>query len=149
MVAALRDLIAADAVPDAGSQALASRLDAELAKKRPDLTDILLAAARLRGDGATLPKSLVAATVRAGCARLAKDYPGASIELRIPPWAAAQIGFEQGPRHTRGTPPNVVEMAGAVFIDLATGLLDWETALPQLNVSGVHACQAAKAFPLL
>ena len=93
-----------------------------------------------------LSRDLQAAVCRAGCALLGQRYPGASIEVRVPPFAAVQIGFERGPKHTRGTPPNVVEMSPAVFVDLAVGRIDWTQA--QLDVSGVHAAEAAAAFPL-
>ena len=66
----------------------------------------------------------------------------------MPPYAAVQIGFENGPRHTRGTPPNVVELDADVFLQLVTGRRDWESASPRINVSGAHAAEAARAFPL-
>ena len=87
-------------------------LDVELAMRRPDLTRLLLAAA---ADPAPLSRELLAAVCRAGCALLGERHPGASIEVRVPPFAAVQIGFETGPKHTRGTPPNVVEMDGETF----------------------------------
>ncbi|MFD0867185.1 sterol carrier family protein, partial [Tessaracoccus lubricantis] len=86
------------------------------------------------------------AVCRAGCALLGERHPGASIEVRVPPFAAVQIGFASGPRHTRGTPPNVVEMTGETFVALATGRLAWAAA--DLRASGVHADEASVAFPL-
>lgn len=137
VVAALRDL-------DAGP-GLAAALDEALAARRPDLTDVLLAAAR---GGAALPRALQAAAVRAACARLGERHPGATIEVRVPPFAAVQIAFEAGSRHTRGTPPNVVETDPATFLGLATGDLTWDGATRRLRVSGAHAAEAARAFPL-
>lgn len=119
-------------------------LDAELARKRPDLTALLLRAAH---DDAELDRELTAAVCRAGCARLGQRFPGASIEVRVPPFAAVQLGFGTGPKHTRGTPPNVVELSPSVFIDLAVGRLAWNEA--DKRVSGVHADEAAAGFPLL
>ena len=52
--------------------------------------------------------------------------PGRSVEVRVPPYAAVQV--VEGVRHTRGTPPAVVEMDAATWIALATGVLDWATA---------------------
>lgn len=120
-----------------------SPVDSELARRRPDLTALLLRVARC---GEPLGRELTAAVCRAGCALLGQRHPGASIEVRVPPFAAVQIGFETGPRHTRGTPPNVVEMTPETFVGLATGTLSWADA--QLRVSGVHAAEAARAFPL-
>lgn len=64
----------------------------------------------------------------------------------MPPFAAVQIGFEAGSRHTRGTPPNVVEMDPETFAAVATGRLPWAEA--DVRASGVHAGEAARAFPL-
>ena len=124
-------------------------LDAELTRKRPDLTAVLLTAAcaAARHD-VSLPDPVIAAVVRAGCALLGERHPGATIEVRIPPWAAVQIGFESGSRHTRGTPPNVVEMDAGAFVALATGHLAWADAASRLRISGAHAAEAARAFPL-
>lgn len=121
-----------------------AELDAELARRRPDLTSLLLRTAREDGD---LGRELTAAVCRAGCARLGELHPGASIEVRVPPFAAVQLGFGSGPRHTRGTPPNVVELSPAVFVDLAVGRVTWDQA--DKRVSGVHADEAAAGFPLL
>ena len=49
--------------------------------------------------------------------------PGRSVEVRVPPYAAVQV--VEGVRHTRGTPPAVVEMDAETWIALATGVLDW------------------------
>lgn len=119
-------------------------LDAELARRRPDLTSLLLEAAR---DGGQLGRDLTAAVCRAGCGLLGERHPGASIEVRVPPYAAVQIGFDTGPRHTRGTPPNVVEMAPETFIGLAVGAIGWDDA--DVRESGVHAHEARRAFPLV
>jgi len=58
---------------------------------------------------------------------LATRAPGRSLELRIPPYAAVQC--VAGPRHTRGTPPNVVETDPLTWIRLAAGRLDWRQAV--------------------
>ena len=51
--------------------------------------------------------------------------PGKSVELRIPPYAAIQC--VEGGNHRRGTPPNVVEMAGEALINLVKDPAKWET----------------------
>ncbi|HEV7208917.1 MAG TPA: sterol carrier family protein [Mycobacteriales bacterium] len=65
--------------------------------------------------------------VRALAGILAERHPGRSVELRIPPYVAVQC--IPGPRHTRGTPPNVVEAAPAVFLDLAVGRTGFAAAV--------------------
>lgn len=58
---------------------------------------------------------------------LADRAPGNSVEVRVPPYAAAQV--IPGVRHTRGTPPAVIETDAATWIALATGDLDWHEAI--------------------
>lgn len=53
--------------------------------------------------------------------------PGNSVEVRVPPFGAVQV--VQGPRHTRGTPPNVIETDPATWIALALGDLTWDAAV--------------------
>ena len=53
--------------------------------------------------------------------------PGRSVEVRVPPYAAVQV--VEGVRHTRGTPPAVVETDAETWIALATGELAWADAL--------------------
>ena len=67
---------------------------------------------------------------------LAKKNPGKAIEVRIPPYAAIQCG--QGPRHTRGTPPNVIEMSANTWLALASGSTTWADALHkgEIDASG-------------
>jgi hypothetical protein len=53
--------------------------------------------------------------------------PGRSVEVRVPPFAAVQC--VAGPRHTRGTPPNVIETDPRTWLELATGRLSWTEAV--------------------
>ncbi|WP_105975224.1 maleylpyruvate isomerase family mycothiol-dependent enzyme [Streptomyces geranii] len=74
----------------------------------------------------------------ATCTRLLADAlaakaPGGSTEVRVPPYAVVQC--VEGPRHTRGTPPNVVETDPLTWIRLATGRLTWTDALDKAQVS--------------
>lgn len=57
----------------------------------------------------------------------AERHPGGAVEIRIPPFGAVQC--MGGPRHTRGTPPNVIEMDWATWIRLAVGQVAWADAL--------------------
>ncbi|MQA79807.1 MAG: hypothetical protein GEV10_15220 [Streptosporangiales bacterium] len=74
----------------------------------------------------------LAAAVRHLARTLARRAPGRSVELRVPPYVAVQC--VAGPRHTRGTPPNVVETDPVTWLLLATGRLDWHTALGDARV---------------
>jgi hypothetical protein len=70
---------------------------------------------------------------------LSSRAPGASVEVRVPPYAAAQV--VPGVRHTRGTPPAVVELDGPTWIALATGRTTWADALAEgrIRASGQRA----------
>ena len=76
------------------------------------------------------------AAVRYTLGQLADQAPGRTVEVRVPPVAAIQC--IPGPRHTRGTPPNVVETDPKTWLSLATGQLDWAGALAtgRLQASG-------------
>lgn len=70
---------------------------------------------------------------------LGERVPGHSVEVRVPPYSAVQC--VEGPRHTRGTPPNVVEVDAMTWIELATGRIGWGAALAdgRLRISGERA----------
>jgi hypothetical protein len=70
---------------------------------------------------------------------LAERAPGRSVEVRVPPYAAVQA--IPGVRHTRGTPPAVVETDAETWIDLATGVLSWADAVDggRIQASGERA----------
>jgi hypothetical protein len=78
---------------------------------------------------------------------LADLAPGRSVEVRVPPYAAIQC--VAGPRHKRGTPPNVVETDPFTWIDIATGRLSWAGAVEtgSIRASGERANLSA-FFPL-
>jgi len=58
---------------------------------------------------------------------LAEQAEGNTVEVRVPPFGAVQA--VQGPRHTRGTPPNVIETDAATWLALATGSVSWGEAI--------------------
>ncbi len=74
--------------------------------------------------------------------------PGNTVEVRVPPFGAAQV--IEGPRHTRGTPPNVIELDAATWVAIATGARSWTDALAAgaIAASGQRADLAAY-LPLL
>ena len=77
--------------------------------------------------------------VKTTLALLADKYPGKAIEVRIPPYAAVQCG--DGPKHTRGTPANVIEMDAETWLQLVTGTRSWADALSEglISASGSRA----------
>lgn len=64
---------------------------------------------------------------------LAVKAPGHTVEVRVPPYGAVQC--VEGPRHRRGTPPNVIECQPLVFLLLATGRTGWQEAVSSGKVS--------------
>jgi hypothetical protein len=78
-------------------------------------------------------------SVKATLALLVAANPGRAIEVRIPPYAAVQCG--DGPTHTRGTPPNVIEMDADTWLALANGATNWAAAMQtgKINASGDRA----------
>lgn len=77
--------------------------------------------------------------VKTSLRQLARIAPGRAIEVRVPPYAAVQCG--EGPAHTRGTPPNTIEMSAQTWLDLAQGNRTWEEAINSgaVRASGVRA----------
>lgn len=90
-------------------------------------------------EGRTPERPVYREAVRALLTALAERAPGRSVEVRVPPYGAVQC--LPGPRHTRGTPPNVVEMDPATWLALATGRLSWAKAVTEgrVQVSGNRA----------
>ena len=78
-------------------------------------------------------------------ALLAERAPGRSVEVRVPPYAAVQA--VPGVRHTRGTPPAVVETDVDTWLALATGELTWESAVASGRV--VASGERAELTPYL
>ena len=66
-------------------------------------------------------------------AKISKIAPGHAVELRIPPYSAIQC--VEGPKHTRGTPPNVVEMSAEVLFDISAGKITWPDAIGDGRIS--------------
>ncbi|MFE5705583.1 hypothetical protein CJ179_26030 [Rhodococcus sp. ACS1] len=104
----------------------------------------------LRGDTEEKPsRTQLAAAVRLSARTLEQVAPGSSVEVRVPPFVAVQC--IEGPRHTRGTPPNVVETDPRTWLLLVTGLLDFDGATSggEVSVSGSRAGEIAHWLPLL
>ncbi|WCZ39574.1 sterol carrier family protein [Corynebacterium jeddahense] len=103
----------------------------------------------LDGGEAEPSRSELANACRRTARTLAEELPGHSVELRVPPFVAVQC--VEGPRHTRGTPPNVVEMDARTWLRLATGLttLDDELKLGTVDASGSRAAEIAAGLPVI
>jgi len=104
----------------------------------------------LRDDTRPVPsRADLAAAVRLTARTLAAVAPGASVEVRIPPFVAVQC--ISGPTHTRGTPPNVVETDPRTWLLLATGLLGVTdaSAAGALRLSGSRAGEIQSWLPLV
>ncbi|MFJ6538459.1 sterol carrier family protein [Paenarthrobacter sp. NPDC091711] len=93
------------------------------------------------GSGAGTPpsRSLIATAVRYSLEEVTARAPGNSVEVRVPPFGVTQC--VEGPRHTRGTPPNVIECDAATWLSLVTGRMSWADAVSnhQLAASGLRA----------
>lgn len=103
----------------------------------------------LRDEARPAPdRNALATAVRLTARTLAALAPGASVEVRIPPFAAVQC--VAGPRHTRGTPPNVVESDPRTWLLLATGMLTLADAKANglLTLSGSRAGEIDHWLPL-
>ena len=90
-------------------------------------------AAWLAGDADQPPRAVLGAAVKTSARWLAQQVPGRSVEVRVPPFVAVQC--VPGPRHTRGTPPNVVETDAATWLRLASGAVSWADAVAEGRVS--------------
>lgn len=92
--------------------------------------------------------AVLATAVRYTLEELATVHPGRSVEVRVPPYGAAQA--IPGPRHTRGTPPNVVETDAHTWLELVVGETSWREAVTAARVrdSGVRA-DLSGALPLI
>ena len=111
-----------------------------MAKRRISDADGRAAVATATGpDAAITPRPVRAMAVRFLLEELAERAPGNSVEVRVPPFGAVQC--VPGPRHTRGTPPNVVEMDAATWLALARGTEAWPEVLAagRVHASGTRA----------
>ncbi|MFC0314551.1 sterol carrier family protein [Gordonia phosphorivorans] len=97
----------------------------------------------------TPPRAALAAAVRLSARALAQDAPGNAVEVRVPPFVAVQC--LEGVRHTRGTPPNVVETSPRTWLLLATGLDRLDAAIDdhRVSASGHRAADIADLLPIV
>ncbi len=118
------------------------------ARRRTDPLAGREAMARWRSDPAAADRATTATAVRSALEDLAERAPGHSVEVRVAPFGVVQC--VDGLRHTRGTPPNVVETDAATWLALAAGDLLWADAVAagRVRASGSRADLSA-LLPLL
>lgn len=97
-----------------------------MSPRRTDPADGRAALAVWARDPGSVGRTDLATAVRWTLELLAEENPGGAVEVRVPPFAAVQA--IAGTRHTRGTPPAVVETEAATWLALACGDIDWEQA---------------------
>ncbi|MCX6498795.1 MAG: sterol carrier family protein [Arthrobacter sp.] len=88
---------------------------------------------------APVSRTTLATAVRYSLEEVTARAPGNSVEVRVPPYGVTQC--VEGPRHTRGTPPNVIECDAATWLAMATGRLSWADAVDAglVAASGLRA----------
>ncbi len=94
-------------------------------------------------------RKMLADATRLTARTLAQDAPGHSVEVRVPPFVAVQC--IEGPKHTRGTPPNVVETDALTWLRLATGhtTFDAELSSGKISASGTRAVEISGWLPIV
>src|SRR5437660_11712493 len=126
---------------------MAARQKADPAKTRQAVSAVV---DWLRDESRPAPdRESLGTAVRLTARTLAAVAPGASVEVRIPPFVAVQ-GIA-GPRHTRGTPPNVAEADPRTWLLLVTGLLDISdaTSTGAMRLSGSRTSEIAAWLPVV
>ncbi|WP_284983312.1 sterol carrier family protein [Arthrobacter sp. efr-133-TYG-118] len=100
------------------------------------------------GPVTTPSRTVLATAVRYSLEELTARAPGNSVEVRVPPFGVTQC--VEGPRHTRGTPPNVIECDAATWLEMVTGRLAWSAAVDagRVAASGLRA-DLSELLPLL
>lgn len=117
-----------------------------MARRKIDPADGLAAVRAVSAGETSRPQ--IAMAVRFLLEELTELAPGGTVEVRVPPFGATQC--IAGTRHTRGTPPNVIEMSAEVWISIATGARTWHEALQSgdISASGQRA-EIAALLPIV
>ncbi|MBN8883081.1 hypothetical protein EDD28_1710 [Salana multivorans] len=123
-----------------------------MARRRIDPADGDAALAAWAELGVATPRTVLLTATRYALEELEALHPGHSVEVRVPPAGAVQAFG--GPRHTRGTPPNVIECRPHTFLALATGRTAWAEVVGNpiddggVQASGIRA-DLSDALPFL
>jgi hypothetical protein len=117
-------------------------------RRRTDPEAGRAALAAWRADPAAVDRQTRGTAVRFTLEELAARAPGHTVEVRVPPFGVTQC--VEGPRHTRGTPPNVVETDADTWLALVTGASTWADAVGAgaVRASGQRA-ELGSLLPLL
>jgi len=117
-------------------------------RRRTDPQAGRAAVAAWRADPAAVDRQTRGTAVRFTLEELAARAPGHTVEVRVPPFGVTQC--VEGPRHTRGTPPNVVETDADTWLSLVTGASTWADAVREgtVRASGQRAV-LSDLLPLL
>ncbi len=117
------------------------------ARRRIDVDEGRRALDAWLADPSAVGRATRAAAVRFTLEELAAAHPGRTCEVRVPPFGVVQC--LTGPRHTRGTPPNIVECDGDTWLGLATGRRLWDEAVADGSVraSGLRS-ELSAVLPL-
>ncbi|UPO76052.1 MULTISPECIES: sterol carrier family protein [Arthrobacter] len=118
-----------------------------MARRRISAADGRAALSAAAAAASGTDRTTTATAVRFALEELAERVPGNSVEVRVPPFGVTQC--IPGPRHTRGTPPNVVETDAATWLALVTGSLSWTGAVAagKVSASGLRA-DLSECLPL-
>ena len=108
-------------------------------RRRIRVADGIAALEVCRAEGFAADRATTATAVRYTLEELAALAPGRTVEVRVPPYGAVQC--IEGPVHTRGTPPNVIETDPVTWLRLAVGDLQWDDAVEgaKVRASGQRA----------
>lgn len=101
-------------------------------RRRTPVAEGRHALAVCRSAGFATDRDVTATAVRYTLEELAARAPGRTVEVRVPPYGAAQC--IEGPVHRRGTPPNVIETDAVTWLELVTGELSWSEAVDAVRV---------------
>jgi hypothetical protein len=122
---------------DEGRAALAAWLEANAPESAADADSA--AASGNPVAPAPVARGTLATAVRYSLEEVTARAPGNSVEVRVPPFGVTQC--VEGPRHTRGTPPNVIECDAATWLAMVSGQLSWADAVDagRVAASGLRA----------
>jgi Bacterial SCP ortholog len=124
---------------DEGRAALAAWRDASAPTSDAPAPDVPTSDAPAPEITAPVSRNTLATAVRYALEEVTARAPGNSVEVRVPPFGVTQC--VEGPRHTRGTPPNVIECDAATWLAMVTGRLSWADAVDagRVAASGLRA----------
>lgn len=125
--------------------------DATISLRPADAARVVLLdlAVRQLADGVALVPAAEAEVARSLASIIHERFGGKTLEVRIPPVTAVQLtSLGAGPQHSRGTPPNVIEMDAATWVRLGLGFASWTQVRARVSASGAHVDDLAAMLPI-